>query len=194
MPKHVPQHPMDRQAKVRVKKPHVKGWIQEKSEEPKSPEIARRDVLRAGMFGSIGLATVGMTGVLGGMFWPTKMGAFGGVVSAGNIADYPPGTVKKVAAGKFYLSRLPSGELTALYWKCVHLGCTVPWEEAEGRFHCPCHNSVYLPTGQNVSGPAPRPLDIMEVTVDADGRVSVNTGNIRERTAVDLDDPFIHKS
>lgn len=193
MPKNLPQHPMDRQSKVRVKKPPVRGWAKEKVEEPKSPEIARRDVLRAGMFGSIGLATAGMTGVLGGMFWPPKVTGFGGVVQAGTIDDYPVGTVKKVSAGKFYLSRLPSGELTALYWKCVHLGCTVPWEEAEGRFHCPCHNSVYLPDGQNVSGPAPRPLDIMEVTVDAEGKISVDTGNIRERMSVDLDDPFIYK-
>lgn len=189
----LPQHPMDRQTKVRVKKPTVRGWIQEHIRPPKSPEIARRDVLRAGMFGSIGLATVSMTGVLGGMFWPPKVTGFGGVVGAGTIDDYAPGTVTKVSSGKFYMSRLPSGELLALYWKCVHLGCTVPWEEKEGRFHCPCHNSVYLPDGLNVSGPAPRPLDIMEVTVDADGKVSVDTGNIKERVDIDLNDPYIFK-
>lgn len=36
-------------------------------------------------------------------------------------------------------------------------------------------------TGQNVAGPAPRPMDYMAVYVDEDGTVIVDTGDIRER-------------
>ena len=56
--------------------------------------------------------------------------------------------------------------MLALYWKCVHLGCTVPWNAGRSEFICPCHGSVYNPNGVRIAGPAPRPLDYMGVTVD----------------------------
>lgn len=31
---------------------------------------------------------------------------------------------------------------------CTHLGCIVPWNAAENKFICPCHNSHYDPTGK----------------------------------------------
>lgn len=31
---------------------------------------------------------------------------------------------------------------------CTHLGCIVPWNKAENKFICPCHNSQYDPTGK----------------------------------------------
>ena len=38
---------------------------------------------------------------------------------------------------------------------CTHLGCVVPWNNAEHKFMCPCHGSQYDPTGAVVRGPAP---------------------------------------
>jgi cytochrome b6-f complex iron-sulfur subunit len=69
------------------------------------------------------------------------------------------------------------------------LGCTVPWRENfvwpdptsgapnQGWFRCPCHGSTYTDAGIRVYGPAPRPLDTMELTV-AGGNVIVDTGKI----------------
>jgi cytochrome b6-f complex iron-sulfur subunit len=52
---------------------------------------------------------------------------------------------------------------------CTHMGCTVEPEGAE--LVCPCHGSVFrAATGENVSGPAPRPLDVVPVEV-RDGQV-----------------------
>ena len=126
-------------------------------------------------------------------FYPRQVGTFGGRVTVpGSLADYPEGTVTRVREGKFYLSHVPEG-LLALYWKCAHLGCTVPWQEGEefqgqvGVFHCPCHGSIYLRNGQNVAGPAPRPLDIMEVELTGD-RIVVNTGIITQRVQATPDD------
>ena len=84
-------------------------------------------------------------------------------------------------AGKFFLINNEDGVL-ALYWKCPHLGCTVPWNDSAGDFQCPCHGSVYDRTGVLVSGPAPRPMDLMELTPDGEGNLIVNTGEIIERS------------
>lgn len=143
--------------------------------------VERRAFLRNAMWGGIGLWTAGSLLGAGAMFWPTKVTGFGAKVEAGNLSDFPPGSMTQVREGKFYLSRLENGNLMALYWKCVHLGCTVPWVARDGLFKCPCHGSWYEATGQNIAGPAPRPLDYMELEV-VDGKVIVDTGKIHKRT------------
>ena len=75
--------------------------------------------------------------------------------------------------------------MLAIYQKCTHLGCTVPWrpdfqfEGTTGWFRCPCHGSTYTKGAATlVFGPAPRPLDLFEVQVKEDGGLVVNTGAI----------------
>lgn len=46
-----------------------------------------------------------------------------------------------------------SDEFVALSSICPHLGCRVHWEPQNNRFFCPCHNGVFDPEGQPVSGP-----------------------------------------
>lgn len=149
--------------------------------------ITRRQFMRSGMYGTIGLFTAQALVGAGVMFWPAKVSGFGGKVVVPKKLDEikpdePPVMVRE---GKFYLSRVQdaSGEgIIALYWKCVHLGCTVPWNDAEGQFHCPCHGSTYDRTGQNTGGPAPRPLDYMEIAeIAEDGTITVDTGKIMLR-------------
>jgi cytochrome b6-f complex iron-sulfur subunit len=146
----------------------------------------RRDVLKWTFFGSLLAIAGGGAAAFLSYFYPKKTSSFGSKINLqGTLADYPVGSVTRVREGKFYLSHVPEG-LLALYWKCKHLGCTVPWKPDEefqgnqGVFHCPCHGSVYLRNGQNVAGPAPAPLDLMEITV-AGGKISVNTGKIMTR-------------
>lgn len=62
----------------------------------------------------------------------------------------------------------------ALYQRCVHLGCRVPWCVSSTRFECPCHKSRYNRWGEYQDGPAPRGLDRFALSV-VDGRVLVDT-------------------
>ncbi len=144
--------------------------------------FTRRSLLRWGGWGTIMLLLGQFTVGFGGFFWPKKVGAFGGQIPAGNVDDLKVGDVKVLNDGKFYLSRVPEGVL-ALWWKCPHLGCTVPWKPndpsmdqlaPQGRFNCPCHGSIYDRYGQIVAGPAPRPMDLFPVEI-RDGKVFVNT-------------------
>lgn len=68
--------------------------------------------------------------------------------------------------------------LMALYQKCVHLGCRVPWCQTSQWFECPCHGSKYNRWGEWVDGPAPRGLDRFPSQLDANGNLVVLTGEI----------------
>jgi cytochrome b6-f complex iron-sulfur subunit len=162
--------------------------------EPALDPISRRKLLRWVGWTSL-LVVVGelLVGFLP-FVWPRKTGSFGGTVSAGNVSDFKVGQVTKVTEGKFFISRVPEGFL-ALWQKCPHLGCTVPWRpddrsedsvEATGRFNCPCHGSIYDRYGQIITGPAPRPMDMFPITI-RDGRIFVETGpsKVVERVAAD---------
>src|SRR5437868_9328098 len=94
--------------------------------EPALDAVARRKLLR--WFGWATLLVILGELVAGFLpfFWPKKTGTFGGNVLAGGVGDYKVGEVKKVTEGKFFISRVPEGFL-ALWQKCPHLGCTVPW-------------------------------------------------------------------
>lgn len=146
--------------------------------------ITRRQALRSGMFATVGAFFGTIAGGSAAMFWPIKLTGFGGIIPVPKkLNEIKMGEVVTVREGKFYLTRSEDG-LMALYWKCVHLGCTVPWNEAQGKFACPCHGSVYTLTGQNVAGPAPRPLDMMEIKVSGQD-ITVNTGKITSRAVHD---------
>lgn len=143
--------------------------------------VTRRGFIRNAALGSVTTVLAGSALGFYQLFTPNKTGAFGGDinVSASQVPAVGDAPLKN-PQGKFWLVHNEDGVL-ALYWKCVHLGCTVPWIDNQQQFICPCHGSVYDPNGVRIAGPAPRPLDFMGVTVDASGNVVVNTGDIRTR-------------
>ncbi len=70
----------------------------------------------------------------------------------------------------------------ALYQKCVHLGCTVPFKNSCASFKCPCHGSHYNVNGEYLDGPAPRSLDRFQISFQGDN-VVVNTGALNQTVA-----------
>jgi Rieske Fe-S protein len=63
------------------------------------------------------------------------------------------------------LVRTPAGELRAFSAVCTHLNCTVQYRADIGHIWCACHNGHFDLSGQNISGPPPRPLDAFVVNV-----------------------------
>jgi len=166
----------------------------------KRDAITRRVFLLGGFFSTLGLLATGLTGIPLDFMWLKRITGFGGPVKL--TADRIP----KVGAdpiqnedGRFWLVNLeagttPHGEptpggLIALYRKCPHLGCTVPYnpdftfEGRKGWFRCPCHNSTYTKEGGViVFGPAPRPMDVFPIEVQPDLSIIVQTGRQFEFT------------
>jgi cytochrome b6-f complex iron-sulfur subunit len=66
----------------------------------------------------------------------------------------------------------------ALYQKCVHLGCRVPFRDDCHSFKCPCHGSHYNVDGEYLDGPAPRSLDRFAMSFTSSGTIVVDTGKI----------------
>ena len=115
---------------------------------PTKPRLGRRGFLGIAFVGSLAALAGAWLGALLRFLRPIQTQGFGGQVYAGRLEEFPPGSVNRILAGRFYLAHTPDG-LLAIYQKCTHLGCSVPWAEAEGQFHCPCpvsYTHLTLPT------------------------------------------------
>jgi cytochrome b6-f complex iron-sulfur subunit len=108
----------------------------------------------------------------------------GGIIVAGPVDRFAPGSMTAFPNGRFYLARLADGGFLALHRRCTHLGCTVPWSDEAQRFVCPCHASSFDVRGDVLSPPAPRALDLFPVRIEND-IVKVDTRKPRRRSAFD---------
>ncbi len=162
----------------------------------KNRDVTRRQFLSRAWWAVAGLVAVESTVGLTASLWPKlKAGDFGSKFSAASVEEaraMPVGTITYFSEQRLYLSRVESGVL-AMYRKCTHLGCVVPWladepsEDvlvAKGRFNCPCHGGIYDRYGVVHAGPPPRPLDIFPITIDK-GELVVDTGTILQRSGFD---------
>ena len=81
-------------------------------------------------------------------------------------------------AKKVYLPSVVSGMeagWTAIFQKCVHLGCKVPWCGSSQWFDCPCQGSKYNAVGDKEGGPAPPALGPFAVSMGTTLPMSVST-------------------
>lgn len=141
------------------------------------------------MWGAAGAVAVTELSFVGLRFLAPRpvVGEFGGVFNVGVVDNFPPGSVTPVEAGRFYVVRLTDGGLLALYRRCTHLGCAVPYDPAVGQFVCPCHGSAFTMDGEVQNAPAPRPLDLFPLTINEVGEILVDTMSPTERDRVSPD-------
>jgi cytochrome b6-f complex iron-sulfur subunit len=169
--------------------------------DPETLAVTRRQFLNRSIvsFFTLGLAGFGAASL--GFLWPSLTGGFGSKINAGPldkvlkdiqtkrepfyvaeartwISGYPKDAVAK--ASKEYTGAVLGGMkegVVALYQKCVHLGCRVPWCKSSQWFECPCHGSKYNRVGEKKAGPAPRGLDRFGVEIQG-GNIVVDTKKV----------------
>jgi len=151
-----------------------------------SPNLSRRDFLKIAWVILGGVTALETAGVFLAYLQPRLVeGEFGSIITAGLVDDFPPNSVTHIPSGRFYVVRIGDGGFIAVYHRCTHLGCTVPWDSTAQKFICPCHNSQFDQQGTVENPPAPRPLDLFALTIK-DGEVKVDTGNLIQRQSYDM--------
>jgi Rieske Fe-S protein len=80
--------------------------------------------------------------------------------------EVPDGYLTRKEKGRVYIVA-DGNQFSCLSTTCTHLGCSVRWDARRQQFLCPCHGGVYAKDGTVVSGPPPRPLARLPVTVVA---------------------------
>jgi len=167
--------------------------------------VSRRQFLNRGLLTAVGFGLAGFAPAMLAFLWPLQgLGGFGGTVNIGKLADilsaidaqqkpfyaaqartyvvrYPKDATALAAAKKVYkpavYKDMSDLGIVALYQRCVHLGCRVPFCQTSQWFECPCHGSKYNRVGEKKAGPAPRGLDRFYATQAGDS-IIVDTGNI----------------
>ncbi len=130
--------------------------------------MIRRDALKS-MFAFIplGLSFAGLTGMGLRFISPIKKENLRRVfvLHLKDIDVNETKQLKDLQGRDFILVRTGENEVIALSTSCTHLGCKVFWQKDKNRFFCPCHDGVFDPQGNVVSGPPPRPLDSYQVEI-----------------------------
>ncbi len=166
-------------------------------------QVSRRQFFNRGILATMTLSvsTFGIAAIA--FLFAKSSGGFGGKIDAGaSFADiqaiwdatkapyyvpaartylqpYPKADVaraKKVAEYALVVPGMEQG-IVAIYQKCVHLGCRVPWCQTSQWFECPCHGSKYSRVGEKKGGPAPRGLDHWIVTISG-SKITIDTSGV----------------
>jgi len=164
--------------------------------------VTRRQFLNRSIVGFMGLSLTGLGAAILGFLWPPFVTGFGAVLNVGTVDSLKTQVQDedgflKLPEGRMWVTEYPEGALAkarevyspavlrgmeaglvALYWKCPHLGCTVPECVSSQWFECPCHGSKYNQVGEKRGGPAPRGMDHFATSVNDRGEFLVDTGKI----------------
>lgn len=100
------------------------------------------------------------------------------IFTIGNPGDFPFGSPTFLPAERVFVFHDKEKGFAVASAVCTHLGCTVQYFSSDRRFHCPCHGSVFAPDGKVLHGPAPKPLEWLEVTMARDGQLRVDQDQV----------------
>jgi cytochrome b6-f complex iron-sulfur subunit len=175
--------------------------------DPEAVGVSRRQFFNRGILAAQSLTLGAFSAAVIGFLWPSLTGGFGGNVKAGALKDIIGEIAEKkqpfyVPEARAYINPYPASALpnakqaysesilpgmqqgvVALFQKCPHLGCRVPWCQTSQWFECPCHGSKYNRVGEKKGGPAPRGMDRFPVEISPSG-IIINTGIVVQGPAI----------
>jgi cytochrome b6-f complex iron-sulfur subunit len=207
-----PREPLEEEEEEEEEEVGVEAVEVRRVEEVPAEEagVTRRQFFNRALLSAFGayLALMGLSMLA--FFWPKLGGGFGADIDAGDVdellgrlrqadgtidasAGYVPEarayvmpfSETETAGTAFEGIPVVAGGVAALYQRCVHLGCRVPWCDTSQGFECPCHGSKYNQHGEYEAGPAPRNMDRFEVQVDERNHLIIRTSSIIETPRAD---------
>lgn len=171
--------------------PRVAGYVPESQE----VQVNRRMFLNRAWLLAFSVFGVGFGTTSLGFLWPPLTGGFGGKVRLEKRLQDIIAQIRNdkrpfySPEGRFYIVLYDTSDrnnpyvkagvakqgIMALFQKCAHLGCRVPFCESAQWFECPCHGSKYNVAGEIQSGPAPAGLWRFQVEIEEGGVIVVDT-------------------
>lgn len=100
-------------------------------------------------------------------------------VTIGTVADIPLGTLLVLVEQKLYVAHTDQG-VFAMSSVCTHLGCMTRYDAEKNAISCPCHGSKFDAGGGVTAGPAPRPLERKQITLEGDVLVVDTRKNVSD--------------
>jgi glycine/D-amino acid oxidase-like deaminating enzyme/nitrite reductase/ring-hydroxylating ferredoxin subunit len=81
------------------------------------------------------------------------------------LAELAPGEARlvKYEGQRLAVYKDENGRVTALNPVCTHAKCIVDWNTAEKTWDCPCHGARYSVTGEVLTGPARKALEVVSL-------------------------------
>jgi cytochrome b6-f complex iron-sulfur subunit len=140
--------------------------------------MERRKFLSSMWKWGIGLVAVAGAWTSWDILQPASPSGFGGKIKDGKVAEVSSTGVETISEAQAYVTK-NGEEVVALWWRCPHLGCRVPWCESAGEFECPCHGSRFNRLGEYRSGPSPRGMDRFATEI-VEESIVIDTGSITD--------------
>ncbi len=138
-----------------------------------SQDVSRRDVLglaaRWAAFVTGVVAVLGMLHLPISRVFPEKSSRF----KIGKPSRYAPGSVRFISERRAFVFASESGFYT-ISAVCTHLGCVVQRADKTGEFLCACHGTLFSPDGELVSGPAPKGLLWLKMSLSPEGDLVID--------------------
>ncbi len=192
-----------RDARPRVREPHLRTQSSQSAVTEEAIGVTRREFFNRGLLAVMSFAIAGAGSAVLALLWPqtgTSAG-FGGEIAVTGLSKILTQIDQKrapfyVPAARTWLQSYPASALpkakkvyepvviagmergiVALYQRCPHLGCRVPWCQSSQWFECPCHGSKYNAVGEKKAGPAPRGMDRFGLAFNGDN-VTIDTETV----------------
>ena len=158
---------------------HATYLARRRTRKGKEMEYSRRGFLRSlGVFGGL----VAFVALLSSIKLPvsstsvpattTQAGApAGSIAKKGDLVVGAPVYFEYPSSYPNILMLQADGSLLALSLLCTHVCCEVQYDQSYKEFGCPCHGSIFGPTGTVLQGPASADLPQINLAVDASGYI-----------------------
>lgn len=134
-------------------------------------DLTRREFLRLlnGGLVIVGMSAVGVP-ILGYLYPPDTSETPAEPVRVAKVDELRVGESRTVKYGRYPALVIHTDRgLRAYSAVCTHFACIVKWDAEHNKIMCPCHAAFFDPyDGSVISGPPPRPLTRLALTVQGD--------------------------
>lgn len=131
---------------------------------PGADVLPRRSLDRRGALRRMSVCALGLISGIRAAFAQKKLAL--GLDKAEKLKSPGGSALLKIQGRELLFIRESEDTVRVLDPTCSHKKCTVEYNREKQRIVCPCHSSNYTLDGKVLNGPAEKPLQVFEATLD----------------------------